>query len=107
MNFDLTDEQKLLLGVVDETCQKIRPLEDRFYLERRFNDQVLPVFKDAHLLGLPISRNYGEGQGADALTYALVLERVGREGTGIRTFFSGHVSLGQSTLQKWGNEEQK
>jgi len=107
MNFDLTDEQKLILGVVDETCLKIRPIEDRFYLDRRFNDQVLPIFKEAHLLGLPISRNYGDGQGADALTYALVLERVGREGTGIRTFFSGHVSLGQSTLQKWGTEEQK
>ena len=107
MDFGLSDEQKLILGVVGEACRKIRPIEDRFYLERRFNDQLLPVFKEAHLLGLPISRDYGEGQGADALTYALVLERVGREGTGIRTFFSGHVSLGQSTLQKWGTEEQK
>ncbi|MDA4111481.1 MAG: acyl-CoA/acyl-ACP dehydrogenase [Thaumarchaeota archaeon] len=107
MNFDLSDEQKLILEVTDEACKKIRPVENRCYLERRFNDQVLPVFKEAHLLGLPISRKYGEGQGADALTYALVLERVGREGTGIRTFFSGHVSLGQLTLQKWGSEEQK
>ncbi|HXQ92680.1 MAG TPA: acyl-CoA dehydrogenase family protein [Nitrososphaerales archaeon] len=107
MNFDLTDEQKLILDVVDETCQKVRTIEDRFYLERRFNDRVLPIFKEAHLLGIPISKNYGEGQGADALTYALVLERVGQEGTGIRTFFSGHVSLGQLTLQKWGTEEQK
>jgi alkylation response protein AidB-like acyl-CoA dehydrogenase len=107
MNFDITDEQRLILNVVDEACRKIRPIEDKFYLERRFNDQVLPIFKEAHLLGLPISKSYGEGQGADAFTYALVLERVGREGTGIRTFFSGHVSLGQNTLQKWGNEEQK
>jgi alkylation response protein AidB-like acyl-CoA dehydrogenase len=107
MNFDLTDEQQLLLGVVDETCKKIRPIEDKCYLEHRFNDQVLPIFEAAQLLGLPISRSYGEGQGADALTYALVLERVGREGTGIRTFFSGHVSLGQLTLQKWGTKEQK
>ncbi len=107
MNFDLTDEQELILDVAEETCHKIRPVEDRFYLERRFNDRVLPIFKESHLLGLPISRNYGEGQGADALMYALVLERIGQEGTGIRTFFSGHISLGQLTLQKWGNEEQK
>ncbi len=107
MNFDLTDEQQLLLGVVDETCRKIRPIEDKCYLEHRFNDQVLPTFKEAQLLGLPISRDYGEGQGADALTYALALERVGREGTGIRTFFSGHVSLGQLTVQKWGSDAQK
>ncbi|MDA4129416.1 MAG: acyl-CoA/acyl-ACP dehydrogenase [Thaumarchaeota archaeon] len=107
MNFEVSDEQKLILEVADEACKKIRSVEDKCYLERRFNDQVLPVFKEAHLLGLPVSKAYGEGQGADALTYALVLERVGREGTGIRTFFSGHVSLGQLTLQKWGTEEQK
>ncbi|MGI0084232.1 MAG: acyl-CoA dehydrogenase family protein, partial [Nitrososphaerales archaeon] len=107
MNFEISDEQKLMLGVADEACKKIRPIEDICYLEHRFNDRVLPVFKDAHLLGLPISKDYGEGQDADPLTYALALERVGREGTGVRTFFSGHTSLGQSTLQKWGNEEQK
>ena len=107
MNFEVSDEQKIILEVVDSACRRIRPIEDKCYLEHRFNDKVLPIFKEAHLLGLPISRSYGEGQGADALTYALALERVGREGTGVRTFFSGHTSLGQSTLQKWGNEEQK
>ncbi len=107
MNFEVSEEQKLILNVVDEACKKIRPIEDKCYLEHRFNDKVLPIFKEAHLLGLPVSRKYGEGQGADALTYALALERVGQEGTGVRTFFSGHTSLGQLTLQKWGNSEQK
>ncbi len=107
MNFEISDEQKLILDVVDEACKKIRPIEDKCYLERKFNDRVLPIFKEAHLLGLPISRKYGDGQGADALTYALALERIGQEGTGVRTFLSGHTSLGQLTLQKWGSEEQK
>ena len=107
MNFEISDEQKLILQVVDESCKKIRPIEDRCYLEHRFNDQVKQVFKEANLLGLPVSKEYGEGQGADALTYALALERVGQEGTGVRTFFSGHTSLGQLTLQKWGSSELK
>jgi alkylation response protein AidB-like acyl-CoA dehydrogenase len=107
MNFEISDEQTLILNVVDEACKKIRPIEDKCYLEHKFNDRVLSTFKDARLLGLPISRRYGEGQGADALTYALALERVGQEGTGVRTFFSGHTSLGQLTLQKWGNDEQR
>lgn len=107
MNFDVSDEQKLVLNVVDEACRKIRPIEDRCYVEHKFNDQVMNIFNEAHLLGLPISKQYGDGQGADALTYALALERVGKEGTGVRTFFSGHTSLGQSTLQKWGNAEQR
>lgn len=107
MNFDVSDEQKLVLNVVDEACRKIRPIEDRCYVEHKFNDQVMNIFNEAHLLGLPISKQYGDGQGADALTYALALERVGKEGTGVRTFFSGHTSLGQTTLQKWGNAEQR
>ena len=107
MNFEVSDEQKIILNVVDEACKKIRPIEDTCYLEHKFNDKVKTIFKEAHLLGLPVSQKYGEGQGADALTYALALERIGQEGTGVRTFFSGHTSLGQLTLQKWGSEEQK
>ena len=97
----------MILNVVDEICRKLRPIEDKCYLERKFNDQVGIAFKDAHLLGLPIDRKYGDGQGADALTYALALERIGQEGTGVRTFLSGHTSLGQLTVEHWGNEEQK
>lgn len=107
MNFDLTDEQTLLLEQVGRACRELRPFEDRAYLEQRFNDQLIPTFRKAKLLGLPVSREYGDGQGADILTYALALERIGEEGSGVRTFFSGHVSLTQLTLQRWGNKEQK
>jgi alkylation response protein AidB-like acyl-CoA dehydrogenase len=41
------------------------------------------------------------------VTYALAIERIGREGTGVRTFFSGHTSLGMLTVQKWGDDLQK
>ena len=92
---------------MDNTCRKLRPIEDKYYLQRKFNDHVKVAFKEAHLLGLPIDRKFGEGQGADALTYALALERIGQEGTGVRTFLSGHTSLGQLTIQRWGNDEQK
>ncbi len=106
-NMQLTDEQELVLEQIDRVCKELRPTEDRAYLGRRFNDQVKSQFAAAHLLGLPISRKYGDGQGTDMVTYALALERIGREGTGVRTFFSGHVSLGMLTVQRWGNEEQK
>ncbi len=107
MNFDVSDEQAMVLEQVERACGQIRPIEDRCYLERRLNDQVRPVFAKAHMLGLPISRKYGDGQGADMVTYALAIERIGREGTGVRTFFSVHIALCQLTVQMWGNEEQK
>jgi alkylation response protein AidB-like acyl-CoA dehydrogenase len=107
LNFELSDEQNLLLEQVDRTCKELRPVEDQHYLEHRFNPQVGEKFGAARLLGLPISAQYGAGQGVDMVTYALALERIGREGTGVRTFFSAHTSLGMLTVQKWGDEEQK
>jgi len=107
MNFDVSEEQALLLEQVDRACKEFRPIEDKCYLEHRINDQVRPFFAKAHLLGLPVSRKYGDGQGADMVTYSLAVERIGREGTGLRTFFSVHMALGQMTIQHWGTEEQK
>ncbi len=107
MNFDVSEEQALILEQVDRACKEFRPIEDKYYLEHRVNDKVRPFFAKAHLLGLPVSRKYGDGQGADMVTYALAIERIGREGTGLRTFFSVHMALGQMTIQHWGTEEQK
>lgn len=107
MNFELSEEQEIVLEQVDRTCRAIRPIEDRYYLEHKFNPEVKPTFAGAHLLGLPISRRYGDGQGADTVTYALAMERIGREGTGVRTFLSAHTSLGEMTIARWGTEEQK
>ncbi len=107
MEFDISEEQGMILDQVDKVCREIRPIEDKCYLEHRINDQARPIFAKAHLLGLPISRRYGEGQGADMVTYALAIDRIGREGTGLGTFFSVHTALGQMTVQQWGSEEQK
>jgi alkylation response protein AidB-like acyl-CoA dehydrogenase len=99
-------DQKRLLADVEAFCEEIRPIEELCYVEHRFNDQVLPLARKHDLLGMILPAAYG-GRGADTVTYARALERIGREGTGVRTFFSGHVSIGQYPILTWGNEEQK
>jgi alkylation response protein AidB-like acyl-CoA dehydrogenase len=99
-------ERERLLGDVEAFCQAIRPIEDTCYRERRFNDRVVPLAREYDLLGIPIPRAYG-GRGADAVTHVQALARIGREGTGLRTFFSGHTSIGQGPIAAWGSEEQK
>src|SRR5207302_479394 len=99
-------DQKRLLADVEAFCQEIRPVEELCYVEHRFNDQVLPLARTHGLLGMPVPTRYG-GRGADTVTYARALARIGREGTGVRTFFSGHTSIGQYPVATWGNEEQK
>src|SRR5947199_274808 len=99
-------EPQRLLADVEAFCQEIRPVEELCYVEHRFNDQVLPLAKKYNLLGMPIPPAYG-GRGADTVTYARALARIGREGTGVRTFFSGHTSIGQYPILHWGTEDQK
>jgi alkylation response protein AidB-like acyl-CoA dehydrogenase len=100
------DDQRRLLADVEAFCEEIRPIEELCYVEHRFNDQVIPLGRKYNLLGMPIPADYG-GRGADTVTYARALARIGREGTGVRTFFSGHTSIGQYPVLTWGNEEQK
>jgi alkylation response protein AidB-like acyl-CoA dehydrogenase len=107
MDFELTDEQLLLLEQVDKVCKDIRPSEDKCYVAREYNPYVREALARAHLFGLPVSPQYGDGMGADALTYSLVVERMGQEGIGVRTVLSAHCSLGEMLLQRWGTEEQK
>jgi alkylation response protein AidB-like acyl-CoA dehydrogenase len=99
-------ESRQLLSDVEAFCEEIRPIEELCYVEHRFNDQVIPLGRKHNLLGMPVPKEYG-GRGADTVTYARALARIGREGTGVRTFFSGHTSIGQYPVLTWGNDDQK
>src|SRR5262249_2456641 len=99
-------DQKKFLEDVEAFCQEIRPIEELCYVEYRFNDQVIPLAKKHNILGMIVPKEYG-GRGADTVTYARALARIGREGTGVRTFFSGHTSIGEYPILTFGNDEQK
>jgi len=99
-------ERTRLLDDVEAYGQEIRPVEELCYVERRFNDQIVPLGRKYGILGMPVPAEYG-GRGADTVSYARALARIGREGTGVRTFFSGHTSIGQYPIYTWGNDDQK
>ena len=106
MNFEISEEQRKFLQRVDGACKSIRQYEEKCYLEEKFNDRVVPTFGKIGMLGCPISKKYG-GLGFDMLTYALAIERIGEEGSSLRTFFSAHTSIGQLILQSWAGDDQK
>lgn len=95
-----------LLQDVDKYCEELRPSEEIRYVEHAYNRETVDLARKYDLLGMPVAREYG-GRGADALTYARALARIGREGTGVRTFFSGHTSIGEYPIQKYGDHAQK
>ncbi len=100
------NERNALVADVEAFCQEIRPVEELCYLEHKFNDQTVPLAKKHNLLGMMIDHQYG-GRGADVATYVRAHVRIGREGTGVRTFFSGHSSIGQYPVARFGTPDQK
>lgn len=99
------DAEKLLADV-EAFCQEVRPAEELCYVEHRFNDQVVPLAKKHNILGMIVPVELG-GRGADTVTYAKALARIGREGTSVRTFFSGHTSIGEYPILTWGSDALK
>src|SRR5205823_13189829 len=99
-------DQRRLLADVESFCQELREHEEMCYVEHRFNHHLIPLAQKYNLLGIPVPPQYG-GRGADAVTYARALARIGQEGTGVRTFFSGHTSIGQYPIMTWGSDAQK
>ncbi len=100
-----SDSSEKLLADVDAYCRELRPIEELCYVEHRYNEQTVALAKKYNLLGMPVPTKYG-GRGADSVTYARALARIGREGTGVRTFFSGQTSIGQYPIMRYGNDDQ-
>ncbi|MSU77090.1 MAG: acyl-CoA dehydrogenase [Gemmataceae bacterium] len=99
-------DQRRLLSDVESFCQELREHEELCYVEHRFNHHLIPLAQKYNILGMPVPTEYG-GRGADTVTYVKALARIGQEGTGVRTFFSGHTSIGQYPIITWGSEDQK
>lgn len=100
------DNREQVMADVERYCEELRPIEELCYLEHRYNSDAITLAKKHNLLGIHMPMQYG-GRGADLMTYMKALVRIGREGTGVRTLFSGHCSIGQTPIMEWGDEEQK
>jgi alkylation response protein AidB-like acyl-CoA dehydrogenase len=95
-----------LLADVETYCQEVRPSEEMCYLEHRFNREAIDIAKKYGLFGMYTPKEYG-GRGCSLTGYVKALVRIGREGTGLRTLFSGHISIGQMPILEWGTPDQK
>ena len=107
MDFDLTDEQRLIRDTAREFTDN--EIVDRARENARNHDFDLELVKklaDQGYLGAIVPPEYG-GAGLDYLSYGLVVEEIGRGCSSVRTVVSVQTSLVCSSLLKWGTEEQK
>src|SRR5918997_1291200 len=71
-----------------------------------FDTELVQKIADQGYLGAIVPREYG-GAGLDYLTYAIVVEEIGRHDSAMRTVISVQTSLVCSSILRWGTEEQK
>src|SRR6478609_1488925 len=107
LNFELTDEQRLLEQSVREwagreVAPRIRDL-DRAHT---FDRGVFPQMADLGLMGICVPEQYG-GAGMDYLCLGLASEELEYVDTSLRVIMSVHVGLNCLSLLVWGTEDQK
>ena len=107
MDFELTDEQQLIRETArDFTDKEIVDRARENDRNEHFDLDLVAKIAQQGYLGAIVPREYG-GAGLDYLTYALIVEEVGRGCSAMRTVISVQTSLVCSGILRWGTEEQK
>jgi butyryl-CoA dehydrogenase len=107
MDFDLTDEQRLIKETAREFTDKEIVVQSRENARNHhFDVDLVKKIAAQGYLGAIVPQEYG-GAGLDYLSYGLIVEEIGRGDSSIRTVISVQTSLVCSAILKWGSEEQK
>jgi len=107
MDFELTDEQRLIRETArDFTDNEIVERARENDRNEHFDLELVGKIAEQGYLGAIVPPEYG-GAGLDYLTYALVIEEIGRGCSAMRTVVSVNTSLVCSSILRWGTEEQK
>jgi hypothetical protein len=99
MDFSLTQEQELIRASAREFCEReivphVRDWDREEDLDRGLVQKLADV-------------GYLAGWELDTVSYALVMEELGRADSSVRGIVSVNVGLVGKTIAKWGTDEQK
>jgi alkylation response protein AidB-like acyl-CoA dehydrogenase len=107
MDFDLSDEQKLIQSTVREFARnEVAPVAEEQDRTHSFPYEIIAKLGALGLMGIPFPEEYGGG-GGDTLSYALAIEELARIDASTCITVAAHTSLGTMPIYLWGTEEQK
>src|SRR3954469_3580548 len=107
LDFELTDEQRLISETArDFADNEITPRVRDNDRAGRFDRELASMIGEMGFLGATVSEEYG-GRSLDYLSYALIVEQVGRADSSARTVVSVQTSLVAGSIERWGTEDQK
>ncbi len=107
MNFDLTEEQKMLKEMVREFSEKeIAPLVEEMDREEKFVEDLWEKAKSLGFLGMGIPLEYG-GTLTDYISLGLMAEELAKVDAGVAVVYGAHGLLCGNNIARNGTEEQK
>jgi len=107
VDLDLTPEQELIAETARRFADEyVMPRVREFDRAGRFDREQAERLGEMGYLGAPVAEAYG-GRGLDHVTYALIVEQIGRADSAARTVISVQTSLVCGSIERWGTEEQK
>ncbi|MDX6512032.1 MAG: hypothetical protein QOE36_1536, partial [Gaiellaceae bacterium] len=107
MDFELTDEQRLLQETVRSFVdERVLPNAIENDIEHKLDLGAIEGMAELGILGITIPEEYG-GAGLDFVSEALACEEIERGEAAFRTLISVHVGLNSLSLLRYASEEQK
>ena len=107
MQFELTDEQRLLRQAVREFAEaEIAPHVREWDEAQRFPHELLGQMAELGLMGIQFPEQWG-GAGMSAIDYCLCLEELARVDPSIALSVAAHNGLGPAHIFMFGSDAQK
>ena len=107
MNFDLTEEQRMIQEMAQSFAQKeVLPKAAELDETGRFPEELVRQMAGLGLMGIAVPEEYG-GAGMDNVCYAIAMEEIARACASTAVILSVNNSLACAPILSFGSEEQK
>lgn len=107
MNFDLTENQKLIQDMMRKFAkEELEPKAAEYDKTCEFPTENIKKLAELGILGMVVPEQYG-GAGFDFVSLAIAVEEISKACASTGVIVAVHNSLVSYPILNWGNEEQK
>ena len=107
MDFELSEEQQAVQTMVREFSEReIAPVAAELDEQEQFPAEIIRKLSELGLMGILFPKAYG-GAAMDYITYALILEELGRYDASVALTVESHNSLCSNHIYLFGSEAQR
>lgn len=107
MNFQLTDEEKMVQNTIRDFAQnELKPIAADIDKNHKIPETIIQGLAELGLFGVYIPQEYG-GAGLSFLSYVIAIEEISKVCASTGVLISAHTSLCANSIYEFGTTEQK